>query len=210
VARAGWQQRLALSGANVAVPGVVSTHMLNDAVSYVRREVVNYLGVPDTDVVAGDITALKDDANRQGLYLSLVNAELESTLRNNGHAIRQNNTVRYQEPPVFLNLYLLFAADFQDYGTGLLRLSQTIELFQSKPTFRADNASAANPFPATLEKIIFDFCNLDFEHLNHLWGILGGAYLPSVVYKVRLVKVQRDVSMAAPEITTIQVVTNVR
>jgi hypothetical protein len=45
------------------------------------------------------------------------------------------------------------------------------------------------------------------EALNHLWGVLGGAYFPSAVYKVRLVRIQRDVSLAGPEITTIQVET---
>jgi len=46
--------------------------------------------------------------------------------------------------------------------------------------------------------------NMNFEELNHLWGVLGGAYFPSVVYKVRLVKVQFDTATAAPEVTTIE------
>ena len=62
-----------------------------------------------------------------------------------------------------------------------------------------------NPFPQTLEKIIFDIYNLDFEKLNHLWGVLGCSYFPSVLYKVRLIKVQADISAPGPEITTIQV-----
>jgi hypothetical protein len=101
-------------------------------------------------------------------------------------------------------------ANFSDYATSLLHLSQTIELFQHKPAFTAANQSAANPFPAVLEKLILDFYSLNLEQLNHLWSILGGAYFPAVLYKVRLVKVQRNETMAAPEITTIQVKTNLQ
>lgn len=179
--------------------------MINDAVDYLRREVVEYLGVPTGEVFAGPIHALREDTNNRGLYLSVVDLALETTLRNTPHALRQNNSVRYQEPPVFLNVYLLFAADYAVYDTSLLRLSQTIERFQSKPRYDAASASLTNPFPASLEKLILDFCTLTFEQLNDLWGILGGSHLPSVLYKVRMVQVQRDVTTAGPEITTIRV-----
>jgi len=56
------------------------------------------------------------------------------------------------------------------------------------------------PFPATLEKLTFDMVNMNFEQLNNLWGVLGGSYFPSVVYKVRLVKVQAAETVQAPEI----------
>jgi hypothetical protein len=184
--------------------------MIDDAVAYIRREVVRHLGVADTDVVAGNVHTLKDDNSVRGLYVSVVNLEQEPTLRNTPHAIRQNGTVHYQEPPVHLNLYLLFAADFGNYLASLLRLSQTIELFQSKRVHEAGNAVAGNPFPPALEKLVFDYHNLNLEQLNHLWGVLGGAYFPSAVYKVRLVRIQRDVSVAGPEITTIQLDTALR
>ena len=68
----------------------------------------------------------------------------------------------------------------------------------------------ANPFPASLEKLVFEMVNMNFEELNNLWGVLGGAYFPSVVYKVRMVKVQLDATEPAPEITTIQLETVLR
>jgi hypothetical protein len=184
--------------------------MISDAVAYIRREVVAYLGVADTDVVAGNIPLLKEDANARGLYVSVVNLEEEHTLRNTGHALRQNGAVRYQEPPVHLNVYLLFAAAFDNYETGLLRLSQAIELFQSRRVFEAATASPGIAFPVSLERLIFDFYDLTLEQLNHLWGVLGGAYFPSALYKVRLVTIQRDVTLAGPEITGIHLETRLR
>ena len=184
--------------------------MIDEAIDYIRREVRDFLGVLDAEVIAGNIHELKENGGVNGLFISLVNLDEESTLRNTNHVVRQNNGVAYQQPPIHLNLYILFTADFANYGTSMLRLSQTIELFQSKPAFSSENQSAANAFPAILEKLIFNFCNLNFEQLNHLWGILGGKYFPSVLYKVRLVKVQNAQVVAGPEITTIQVDTNLR
>lgn len=179
--------------------------MINDAVDYIRREVRNYLGVDDTEVILDNVHVLKESQNNTGVYISLVNVEEETTLRNSPHTIRENNQVRYKEPPIFLNLYLLFSFEFSDYPASLLRLSQTVELFQNKRAFSAENEASGNPFPSTLELLVFDLYNMSFEQLNHLWGIQGGAYFPSVLYKVRLVKVQRDESVEGPEITTIQV-----
>ncbi len=179
--------------------------MIDDAIEYVRQEIRDYLGLANQEVIADHIPVLKETANAQGVFLSLVNLEEETILRNTSHVTRQIDAIRYKQPPVFLNLYLLFAFRFQAYSTSLMNLAKAIELFQSKPVLSPATAAAGLTFPATLEKLIFDFHNLNLEQLNYLWSMLGGAYLPSVLYKVRLVKVQADVSVAAPEITTIQV-----
>jgi hypothetical protein len=139
------------------------------------------------------------------MYLSLINLEEERTLKNTSHYVRRNGSLEYQEPPLYLNAYLLFVSNFENYNVSLLHLSKTIELFQSKHVFSSENETVDNPFPSTLEKLIFDFYNLNFEQLNHLWGVLGGTYLPAVLYKVRMIEVQADESIAGPEVTTIQV-----
>jgi hypothetical protein len=38
--------------------------MIDDAVAYLRREVVNHLGVADTDVIAGNVHTLEEDGAR--------------------------------------------------------------------------------------------------------------------------------------------------
>lgn len=184
--------------------------MIDVAVDYVRKEVRDYLGVADGDVITGHIPLLSEDTNASGLYLSLVDLREETTLRNEDHAhVTRTGQVRYEQPPVHLNLYLLFAFEFGSYDTSLLRLSETVELFQSKRYFTAENETSANPFPAGLERLVFDFHNLSFEQMNHLWGVLGGRYLPSVLYQVRLVRIQRDQSIAGPGIRRIRMDTSV-
>lgn len=185
--------------------------MVGDAIEFIRKEVRDYLGVDNSEVIINSARRLAEDNNPSGAYISLVNVQEETALRNTPHVERQLGQLKYIEPPVHLNLYLLFAFEFQTYATSLVHLSKTVELFQAKRWFSpATQAPAGNAFPATLEKLVFEMVNMNFEELNNLWGVLGGAYFPSVVYKVRLVKVQAADVAAAPEITTIELDTLVR
>lgn len=180
--------------------------MIGDAIEFIRKEVRDHLGVADDEVIINSARRLVEDANPPGAYISLVNVQEETALRNAPHVERRQGQSQYVEPPVFLNLYLLFAFEFLTYASSLLHLSKTVELFQTKRWFSPETQSGpgANAFPATLEKLVFEMVNMNFEELNNLWGVLGGAYFPSVVYKVRLVKVQFDQATPASEIQTIQ------
>ncbi len=184
--------------------------MINEVLEYIRREVRDYLVLNDDDAIINHAHVLKEPNNDNGAYISLVNIEEEAVLKNTRHSLRINDQTIYQQPPVFLNLYLLFSFEFGNYSTSLTRLSKAIERFQSKPVFSAENETATNPLPDGLEKLIFDFHNLSFEQLNHLWGVLGGAYFPSVLYKVRMVRIQSDDRITGPEITRIQLETGVK
>lgn len=180
--------------------------MIADAVEFVRREVRDHLGVADDEVVINSARKLTEGSNPPGAYISLVNVQEETTLRNLPHVERRGGQSQYLEPPIYLNLHLLFAFEFLTYAASLTHLSKTVELFQTKRWFAeaTQTGADANPFPPTLEKLVFEMVNMNFEELNNLWGVLGGSYFPSVVYKVRMVKVQLDSTEAAPEITTIQ------
>lgn len=184
--------------------------MINEALEYIRRELRDYLGIDDTEVMINHAHLLKEGNNTNGVYISLVNIEAETVLKNTSHRVRVNDQASYRQPPVFLNLFILMTFEFGNYGTSLLRLSETIEHFQNKSVFSAASQSPTNSFPAGLEKLIFDFYNLNFEQLNHLWAVLGGAYFLSVLYKVRMVKIQHDETLVGPEITRVQVETGMK
>jgi hypothetical protein len=181
--------------------------VIADAVEFIRKELRDHLGVADDEVIINSARKLVEDANPPGAYISVVNVQEEAALRNTPHTERRQGQTQYVEPAVYLNLYLLFAFEFLTYPSSLAHLSKTVELFQSKRWFAAATQAnaGANPFPPTLEKLVFDMVNMNFEELNHLWGVLGGAYFPSVVYKVRMVKVQFDAAAPAAEVRTIKV-----
>ncbi len=180
--------------------------MLSEAVEFIRKVLRDYLGVADDEVVVDAARTLIQENNKRGCYISLVNLEEEAALKNLPISERRQGVLQKIEPPVYLNLYLLFAFEFQTYAASLARLGKTIELFQAQRFFDASTQSGpgAVAFPAGLERMIFEMVNMNFEALHNLWGILGGSHFPSVVYKVRLLKVEADTAREAPEITTIR------
>lgn len=180
--------------------------MIGEAVEFIRKELRKQLGVADEEVIVNSAHKLIEAENAAGAYISLINVEEETALRNLPHTTRRAGNTNYVEPPVHLNLYLLFAFEFQTYESSLVHLSKTIELFQSKRWFgpATQTGPGAIAFPPGLKKLVFEMVNLNFEALNNLWGVFGGCYFPSVVYKMRLVKIQADTAQIAPEITTIQ------
>lgn len=184
--------------------------MINEALSYIRRELRDHLSVADDQVMIESARTLSQNDNDEGAYITLVNIEEEPALRNLPNVERVGMALQRREPPVHLNLYVLFSFEFMTYETSLLHLSNTIGLFQEKRVHRADNASVGNPFPNGLEKLIFELHNMDFEALNNLWGVMGGAYFPSVVYKLRMIRIQAADAQPADEITTIALETGLR
>ena len=159
------------------------------------------------DVILDSPRALAQDDTKSVCFISLVNLEEEAALRNQPLTERRNGKLFAVEPPVFLNLYLLFAFNFKPYATSLTRLGACIETFQKQRYFDAatQGGAAAIAFPTGLERLSFELVNMNFEALNHLWGILGGAHFPSVVYRVRLVRIEAaDAARDQAEIVSIR------
>ena len=177
--------------------------MIKETLEYLAEELAFGLGLSIADVTLENIKKLQEN-NAQGLIISLLNVEEESTLKNSPHFIRKNNQLLYKEPPAILNLNILMAFEFVDYGTSLQRLGETVEYFQSKSWFTAESSRDENPFPEGAHKLIIDLQELSYEQMNHIWSISGGAHFPSLLYKVRYVKIQPQDETEGPEINTIQ------
>ena len=184
--------------------------MINEVLEYVRRELRDHLGVTDGEVIIESARVISDNDLADGALITLVNIEEEPAMRNTPHVVQTAGRPMRREPSVYMNLYVQFSFDFQDYGTSLLNLSNTIALFQTNRFFSPETARPANPFPPGLGRIVFEHHNMSFEALNNLWSVMGGSLYPCVIYKVRLVEVRHDVpDVAANEITAIQVNTAV-
>jgi hypothetical protein len=94
-------------------------------------------------------------------------------------------------PPLHLNAFVVFFANFTEgnYATGLGMLSRTIAFFQQNPVFTHDRLPGLAP---EIDKIALDFVNLDLTQTNHLMGMLGLKYLPSVLYRLRMLTFASD------------------
>jgi hypothetical protein len=116
----------------------------------------------------------------------LVNIEKESVM---GHRPEQRSTGAVRRPsaypPLRLNLYLMFAASFggKNYPESLKFISNTISFFQRSPVFDHQTTPELDD---RVEKLVLDMENISFRDLSSLWGVLSGKYLPSVLYKVRM------------------------
>jgi len=124
------------------------------------------------------------------LVLSLVNLEEERALKNGRVSVKIGpNEFGYTNRPVYLNLFLLFAANYRNYGTGLGRLAQVLRFFQGKQKFTfANSPGTGTPQTALMEfSLVMDLLSLSLEEVNHLWGFLGAKQSPFAIYRGRLV-----------------------
>src|SRR5262245_33519467 len=126
------------------------------------------------------------------LVLSLVNLEEERALKNGRTAATLGaGDVGYMNRPYHLNLFLLFTANYRDYGTALRRLTQVLTFFQGKQKFTFANSPGPNlPQGGIVDfSLGMDLLSLSFEEVNHLWGFLGTRQSPSAIFRGRLVVV---------------------
>jgi Pvc16 N-terminal domain len=146
------------------------------------------------------------DMAEEALVLSLVNIERENALRNLPSTVKSAGTIVVKEPPVYINAYVLLSSAFPNYHASILNLSMGMEFFQNSPYINKYNFEGTGvPWDDRLEKILFEWHNLDFDKLNQVWGINGGKYLPSVMYKLRMMIIEKVTTPdEGPAITEIQ------
>ena len=146
-------------------------------------------------IALGNISQLDGQNNVDGkIIMSLVNIEQDTPLRNNPYYTNISETqIKRHNPQVVLNLYVLFACiptgESNTTIPALEYIFQVIAAFQKQNVFTVSELNFSTQPNSILQpkKIIFDQYSMTFEQLNHLWGVLGGKYLPSVLYKVRLI-----------------------
>ena len=172
--------------------------MIDKALEILANSIESYLvTLPELNISSQDTVHLtnivKADGNidipADSLGLSLVNVEEERVVKDQQayKAAADGRRVAHVNPELKLNLYILIVANFNTYETGLKFLSGAIRFFQSKYVFTGENTPDLDP---SIQKLIVDLFPLNFEQQNHLWGALGAKYLPSVMYKVRLLTIQ--------------------
>ena len=107
-------------------------------------------------------------------------------------------------PPLHLNVYLVLGVYYKaaQLRYGLDLLTTAISILQGQPLWDQQNTPG---LPGAVHKLIFEMESLDFHQQSHIWGHLGGKYLPSVVYKMRMIIINDGkVYGVLPEIQHIQ------
>ncbi|GAA5084489.1 hypothetical protein GCM10023210_04360 [Chryseobacterium ginsengisoli] len=171
-------------------------------INKVLKVLKDQLNVPLTElhdiVVVDDIAKHDDGASNLGdkVVITLLNVQEESTLKN---ASRYNKAqistippkyeVKMESPRTYVNLYVMISANRDSYENALSNISKVIEVLQANNVLNYE-ASSINP-----EDGDFDFSfrielhSIPFEQLSYVWGLLGGKVMPSVLYKISVVKI---------------------
>ena len=176
--------------------------MIYKALEIVKDQVASYLEVVTTtaNLVVLENIAKLDDATVTTMVdkvaLTLINMEEEITLKNKASSYFGGDDPQYKNPPIHLNLYLLFCINRTNYDQALDDLSSIIEFFQGKRLFNNAN-TVLNPANTALAdvsdfKFTMELYTPTFEQQNYIWGTLGGKSLPSAMYKLTLAKVDSN------------------
>jgi hypothetical protein len=139
-----------------------------------------------------------NDDNHKSSFLnsiSLINVEEEKIFKTQEPLITQNKNGSFskREPDLKLNLYILISAYNKQYDDGLKFLSKVVSFFQQRNVFRRDDDDlAGSNFPDNIEKLLVELYTAGFEQQNQIWASLSIGYVPSVIYKLRMVIVDAE------------------
>ena len=123
---------------------------------------------------------------RNKLVLCLFNL-LDEKMMNAGGPMARGPTGEFgaASPPLYLDVNIALIANFhgERYADGLTALSRAISYFQQNPWLNRRMAPQLDP---AIEKLTFDFLNLESSELFSVMSALGISYVPTVFYKIRL------------------------
>lgn len=173
--------------------------MLDSAVSFLASEVNAYLKRLAVDVVLAVPGRLANDDGTWAIAentigVAVVNVEEERTLRAQApERVLVNGSHVVLPADLKLNLIVVFAVRHSNYDHTLRYLSHVLRFFQAHPTFAPAEYPALDP---SIERLTVELVSYGPEQLNQLWAYVGTKYLPSAVYRVRML-VLRDADPTA-------------
>jgi len=182
--------------------------MIYSSLEFLTQELNAFIKLKVGDPV-GDRIVLSSVTNETGIIipdkslgLSLINIEEERTIKEQRSTyINAVGKTEKRNPDIQLNLYVLITANFQnknandstdDYVEGLKQLGYAISFFQSKNVFTKENSPSLSGKDPGLTKIVVELYSYSFEQLYNFWTVVGAKYLPSVLYKVKTIRIQEN------------------
>lgn len=119
------------------------------------------------------------------IVVTLANIEPEKVLQVNDYS-----KVSYT-PSLSINLYILVSAYCPptNYSDSLRMLSTAITFFQTYPVFSSQNEP---DMAKSINKLTYDMIPQAFNDHSNLWSTIGVKYIPSVLYKIRMLTLTPD------------------
>ena len=160
--------------------------MINNVVTAIGDRldefIKNRLSLTEDTVIISSLVDIKGNINQDienKISIFLINIEEEKVTKN-GQFLNYPGS----NPPMTINLYLMFSAYFSNfnYTESLLYISLVIEFFQNHNFFNKLNTPLLS---SNIDKLYVEFSNVGIDEINKLWGNIGANYVPSVAYKIK-------------------------
>jgi hypothetical protein len=177
------------------------------SLDFLKKEVDSYNGNTAEVVKIANISTLNDEDEfldaASPIILSVINLKRDITagstaLRYHPDRVNQPTKIRaYKNPAQQFETYILFTAYNKDqtdnkYLDGISKLEHVIRCFQEQNVFYTDGTNEVPADSPNSMKLILDIESLSITELNQLWSMLGNKYMPSVLYRMRLITIQHD------------------
>ena len=173
--------------------------MISESLEFLVSEIDTFLRLKGNVQGTDDLILINRIVDDQGklaidgdtVCATIVNIEEERVNRQGMPKVtrHENQMTSYANPQIDLNLYVLFAANFSTYTQGLKAIANIIGFFQKNRVFTPDSFPELDE---NIDKLVCELQTLGFEQLSYLWGTLGFSYLPSALYKIRLVSIDEN------------------
>lgn len=151
----------------------IFTHLEQHLDTYLKQT----LELSESCVISGNLKEPDGSINSQAtnkVVLTLINTGIDSR-----HAIPHSRLPQSTNPTVLLNLSVLVSASFSQYSEALKYLSLAMIYFNDHPVIVPDSNQE-------IAKLTIDLQNTSQEELHHICQAMGCSYVPSAVYKVRV------------------------
>jgi hypothetical protein len=122
---------------------------------------------------------------------TLVNIHEETSLKSTPGTSFMGRGFGTGGADIHVNLTVMFSAFFtgKNYVEALKFLSGVIYFFQDKPVFNTSNTPGLS---TNIEKACFDITTLSYHDLNSIYSMMGAKYMPTIIYKVRMLTFSSD------------------
>lgn len=186
--------------------------MIHTTLGILKDKLNEYFGLK-TDVDRNLINFIESNNNDPVTFATdsvtpfLINISEDRKFRNPDlYSGMVQDGIRTQiNPEIRIELLVLFVSKFNDYSQALKFLSYVIKFFQANRVFTPNNTPEL--LDENIEKLTIELVTLPLEEQNQVWHSLNTSYLPSVLYRVRLLSFIDDINCKtiADKISDVQI-----
>lgn len=183
-------------------------HTIHFLTTYLNKELQLLYGIDEDKAVMGNLVdqdGVSATEVMNKVVVSLISMEQvtnAATPKGGRKALSMGGIAKSSEP-VLMNLYIMFSSNYESkhYHESLKMLSSVLGIFQTTSSFPQISFPDMHP---SLEKLNLEIVNLSLQDQLGIWNSLGAKYVPSVLYKLRLVSVDLErIDSILPEIAAL-------